>query len=74
MQHIIEQNGYEMWKLIAQNNAYIFVAGNSKNMPDSVKNAFISSYSKFGNVNRNDSEIFFERLELHGRYQTETWS
>lgn len=63
-----------MHDLITKENAYIFVAGNSKNMPDAVREAFISVYSTFHETDLNESEKVFRKMELDGRYQTETWS
>ena len=74
MQHVIEKNAQHVSMLLAQQNAFIFVAGNSKNMPEAVKSAFISSYMKYENVDRCFAENLFEKMEQNGRYQTETWS
>ncbi|XKL63323.1 hypothetical protein PGB90_005687 [Kerria lacca] len=74
VQHIIKNNGRIMHDLITKENAYIFVAGNSKNMPDAVREAFISVYSTFHETDLNESEKVFRKMELDGRYQTETWS
>lgn len=74
VQHLIEQNGQLLADLIATKNVCIFVAGNSKNMPDSVRKAFISSYASYKCIDETAAENFFQQLEQKGRFQTETWS
>ena len=63
-----------MWDLL-QSGASIFVAGNSKDMPAGVKEAFVQDVlTEFGKLLPHEAEHFVKQLENSGRYQTETWS
>lgn len=73
VQHIIEKNGEQIWKLLAHKNASIYVAGNARNMPDEVEKTFISVYSKHGNMTKSCSEEFFRNMKMCRKYQTESW-
>lgn len=74
VQHKIEENGEKVWKLLNNPDCYIFVAGNSKNMPQSVKEAFTNVCTLHGKLKEEDSKIFIDKMEKNERYQTETWS
>uniref|UniRef100_A0A1A9X523 NADPH-dependent diflavin oxidoreductase 1 n=1 Tax=Glossina brevipalpis TaxID=37001 RepID=A0A1A9X523_9MUSC len=66
VQHLIEKHSQELKKLIKESNAYIYVAGSSKNMPKAVKEAFINILDK--------DETYVEKICKLNRYQEETWS
>lgn len=50
------------------------MAGNSKNMPQSVREAFVCIYKKQNQSNDEEAENYISLLERNGQYQTETWS
>jgi len=68
VQHILEQNEEELFKLLSNKECYVFVAGNAKDMPTAVKNVFINILTKNKHLNTIDM------METKGFYQTETWS
>lgn len=66
VQHLIAKNGAHLARLIKDLNAYIYVAGNSNNMPKSVKEAFIE-------ILDGDAD-YVELMIKQRRYQEETWA
>lgn len=46
-------------------NGWFYVAGNSKNMPQSVKEALAKAI---------DNEEYVEKMIKNGQYQEETWA
>ena len=50
----------------------MFVAGSSKNMPSAVRRELVSALAT--RLTQEDAEGYVEKMELSGRYQTETWS
>lgn len=74
VQHILEQNKEELYKLLSSKECYIFIAGNAKDMPTSVKNVFISMFEEFGHLDHTKSINTIDTMELKGFYQTETWN
>ncbi|XP_047113286.1 NADPH-dependent diflavin oxidoreductase 1 isoform X2 [Schistocerca piceifrons] len=75
VQHVLCEQADLLWDLLNKKSAYIYVAGNSKNMPDQVRDTFISHVcGGAGELPETSATKFIEQLELNGRYQTETWS
>ncbi|XP_017074053.1 NADPH-dependent diflavin oxidoreductase 1 [Drosophila eugracilis] len=66
VQHLITKNGGHLAKLIRDQNAFIYVAGNSNNMPKSVREAFIE-------ILDGDAE-YVDMMIKQRRYQEETWA
>ncbi|XP_017861314.1 PREDICTED: NADPH-dependent diflavin oxidoreductase 1 [Drosophila arizonae] len=66
VQHLIRQHGAHLAKLIREQNAYIYVAGSSNNMPKAVREAFIEALD-------NDAS-YIDQLIKQRRYQEETWA
>lgn len=52
----------------------IFVAGNSKNMPNSVEKAIKEVFKGLTNDNADESSNLYDRLSKEGRIQFETWN
>ncbi|XP_016978879.2 NADPH-dependent diflavin oxidoreductase 1 [Drosophila rhopaloa] len=66
VQHLITKNGAHLAKLIKDRNAFIYVAGNSNNMPKSVREAFIE-------ILDGDAD-YVDLMIKQRRYQEETWA
>lgn len=65
VQHRITEQHEYVKQLIIADEGWFFVAGNSKNMPQAVREALIEA---IGN------EQYVEDMIKAGRYQEETWS
>ncbi|KAH8397387.1 hypothetical protein KR222_001544 [Zaprionus bogoriensis] len=66
VQHLIKEQGSQLAKLIREQNAYVYVAGSSNNMPKAVREAFIEALDNDAN--------YIEQLIKQRRYQEETWA
>ncbi|XP_017136243.1 NADPH-dependent diflavin oxidoreductase 1 [Drosophila miranda] len=66
VQHQILKNGHHLAQLIKEQNAYIYVAGNSNNMPKAVREAFIEILDGQGD--------YVDLMLKQRRYQEETWA
>ncbi|XP_066258161.1 NADPH-dependent diflavin oxidoreductase 1 isoform X1 [Euwallacea similis] len=73
VQHKIKENGELVWNAI-ERNCYIFVAGNSKNMPQQVREAFVSVCVNYGRLQDSEAVKKIDLMVKQGRYQTECWS
>ncbi|KAF7269761.1 hypothetical protein GWI33_017217 [Rhynchophorus ferrugineus] len=62
-----------IWSAL-EKKAYIFVAGNSKNMPQAVRDAFINVCETCGKLSQDEAVMYIDKMEKQGRYQTECWS
>lgn len=72
MQHVIHQQRDLCWHFL-QNNGSIYLAGNSKNMPNNVRDEFINLTKETGEMTKEEAEAFIRHLEKNNRYQCETW-
>ena len=59
-------------RLVLDNGAWMFVAGSSKNMPSAVRRELVSALAT--RLGQEKAESYVERMELSGKYQTETWA
>nr|CAI5817859.1 unnamed protein product [Callosobruchus analis] len=73
VQHKIIEHKEMVWKAL-EKKAYVYVAGNSKNMPQSVREAFIDVCVEVGGMTKEEAVRFMEKMDKTGRYQTECWS
>ena len=69
---ILEQ-GNLVWEMLCSRQASIFIAGSSKNMPQSVRESFVKIAQKHGKLTEECAEKFVADLEKSGKYQSETW-
>jgi len=73
VQDKIKEHQELVWQAL-QRHGYIFVAGNSKNMPQSVRQAFINVCMNVGAMSEVEAVKFIETMEKQNKYQTECWS
>lgn len=74
VQHKIRECQDLVWDILQKKNSYIFVAGNSKMMPQQVRDAFIDVCVNKGEITKEEASMFLDRMEKTNRYQTECWS
>uniref|UniRef100_A0A0N5AJD7 NADPH--cytochrome P450 reductase n=1 Tax=Syphacia muris TaxID=451379 RepID=A0A0N5AJD7_9BILA len=63
------QNSDEIWKLIDERDGYIYIAGRSGKMPESVINVL----KKIIFMNGENGDTLIKKLENFGKLQIETW-
>lgn len=74
MQHKIKENADLVWKILQQKNSYVFVAGNSKMMPEQVREALIETCIEVGGLSKDSAEKLLQQMEKTRKYQIECWS
>ncbi|XP_025834407.1 NADPH-dependent diflavin oxidoreductase 1 isoform X2 [Agrilus planipennis] len=74
VQHKIKEHAEQVWDLIKERNACVFIAGSSKNMPQQVREAFVSVCQKYGKMSEIEATKYIVDMEKENRYQQETWS
>ncbi|RUS69230.1 hypothetical protein EGW08_023009 [Elysia chlorotica] len=74
VQHRVREQGALLWKMIQEQNAYFYIAGNAKSMPDDVKEALVDVVSKQGAMTSVDATLYVQQLEKSRRFQVEAWS
>ncbi|KAK3088044.1 hypothetical protein FSP39_013874 [Pinctada imbricata] len=74
VQHKIKENGAYVWDMINNYQAWFYVAGNAKQMPDDVRDAVKYVIEEHGHMTSDEAEIYLRKLDQCRRYQAETWS
>ncbi|XP_069842511.1 NADPH-dependent diflavin oxidoreductase 1 isoform X2 [Dendropsophus ebraccatus] len=74
VQHRIKENGAYLWQLLCNKQAYFYIAGNAKSMPNQVTDTLKSVFQSEGQMSVAEAEQYLAVLEKCGRFQSETWS
>lgn len=72
VQHVIHSQKQLCWEFLNR-NGNIYLAGNSKNMPNCVREEFVDLIKQMTRSTEEEAENFVKRLENEDRYQVETW-
>lgn len=72
VQHVIRSQKQLCWEFLSR-NGNIYLAGNSKNMPNCVREEFVDLIKQMTKSTEEEAENFVKRLENEDRYQVETW-
>lgn len=73
VQDLIRQKSAEVFDLLENHNAIIFVCGSSGKMPRAVRSSFVDVIVKEHGVEEAAAASYLENLEKVGRYKQETW-
>ena len=73
VQHLMENDGSELWDLIQHQNAHLYVCG-ATSMGKDVHKVLIEIAMKHGNETSESATSYFDQLQIQGRYVQELWS
>ncbi|XP_052788058.1 NADPH-dependent diflavin oxidoreductase 1-like [Mya arenaria] len=73
VQHAIKDAGKDICDPLLA-GAFFFVAGNSKNMPEAVREAVKDVLITHGHMDREQADTYIQTMDRQKRYQAETWS
>ena len=73
VQHLIEKEAEILSDLIVQRGAWIFIAGNAKEMPDQVSDALRKVLSSTC-MTDDQADIYLKQMLNQSRLQLETWA
>ncbi|CAG0893037.1 unnamed protein product [Darwinula stevensoni] len=73
VQHRLREHSALVWDAVDR-DALICIAGNSKQMPEAVREAIRDAIKENGGMTEEDASAYLARLEARGRLQMETWS
>ncbi|XP_029028380.1 P450 (cytochrome) oxidoreductase b isoform X1 [Betta splendens] len=74
VQHLLKKNKENIWKLIHNENAHIYVCGDAKNMAKDVQTAFYDIAEELGGMTRTQATDYVKKLMTKGRYSQDVWS
>nr|XP_009941230.1 PREDICTED: LOW QUALITY PROTEIN: NADPH--cytochrome P450 reductase [Opisthocomus hoazin] len=74
VQHLLKKNKENIWKLVNEGNAHIYVCGDARNMARDVQNTFYEIVAEFGNMSQPQAVDYVKKLMTKGRYSLDVWS
>jgi sulfite reductase alpha subunit-like flavoprotein len=74
VQQRIRERGAEVWRLLHQQGAWLYVAGSADKMPGQVAAVLAEVAVRHGGLSPAEAAALLRRWELSGRYQVEAWS
>ncbi|XP_042194480.1 P450 (cytochrome) oxidoreductase b [Callorhinchus milii] len=74
VQHLLKKNKENVWHLIHDANAHIYICGDAKNMARDVQNAFCEIVAELGNMTQTQAVDYVKKLMTKGRYSSDVWS
>ncbi|KNC84683.1 hypothetical protein SARC_03117 [Sphaeroforma arctica JP610] len=74
VQHEMINRGKDIWDLIHNGKAVVYVCGNSKRMPDDVKKALRTIAQTHAPMTEDEASSYITQLETARRLQLETWA
>ncbi|KTW28730.1 uncharacterized protein T551_02580 [Pneumocystis jirovecii RU7] len=74
VQHIMEEHSKIVYDYLYNKQGILYLSGNSRFMPEVVKQAFLNILMKEGNFTFEQSKACLLAMEKGGRYMQETWS
>ena len=74
VQHKMIERGAELWKLIHDEGAFIYLSGNAKRIPVDIEDALVTIFKEHGGLDPSDANAYLSNLRRAGRFQEECWS
>ena len=72
-QHHIDRQGAEIWKLLSEQKAVLYVCGDAKAMARDVNKALIALVQAGRGCSGTQAEAYVKELTDTGRYQRDVW-
>lgn len=73
VQHLLKDNGEDVYKLIHEEKGHFYICGDARNMAKEVHSALVDIISQYGGKTKEESEKFVTELQKSGKYQTDVW-
>ncbi|KAG4306177.1 hypothetical protein PORY_000165 [Pneumocystis oryctolagi] len=74
VQHVIEEKSEILYDYLYNQKGVFYLSGNSRLMPEAVKQSILNVLMKEGNFTVEQSNAYFLQMKKEGRYLQETWS
>ena len=73
VQDVIKSHGELVYDILGRSQGIVYVCGSSGKMPMAVREALVSVFQTFGNLEREKAELYLSAMEKESRYKQETW-
>jgi len=73
VQHHMERHGEQLWRLLSDQRAFLYVCGDAKSMAKDVHRALVGLVQAGKGCNGTQAEAYVKQLQDTGRYQRDVW-
>jgi len=74
VQHLLMERAKEVWRLIGQENAHLYVCGDAKQMARDVHEVIEKIVRDEGGMAESEASAYVKRMEAQKRYSADVWS
>ncbi|TFK37556.1 hypothetical protein BDQ12DRAFT_652582 [Crucibulum laeve] len=74
VQDLITEDAEQIWRLIGEGGAWVYISGSSNKMPGAVKEALAHAIEIHGGHSSTDAKKYLEEMAKEGRLIEECWS
>ncbi|VDP94814.1 unnamed protein product [Echinostoma caproni] len=74
VQDRIREAASDVWQLLDQKRAHVYVCGSAHTMARDVHSCLVSVVQTHGSLSMNAAETYLNRLRVEGRYHLDVWS
>ncbi|KAK9767368.1 hypothetical protein K7432_002905 [Basidiobolus ranarum] len=74
VQHKLKERQEQIWNLIKNEGAYLYVCGDAKNMAKDVHKVIVETAMEVGGLEEEQANEYVKTLRTGGRYQEDVWA
>ncbi|XP_052800861.1 NADPH oxidoreductase A-like isoform X2 [Mya arenaria] len=73
VQHLLHDDGAQIWALLEKEKAHLYVCGDAKHMAHDVHTTLLDIVQGQGHMTREEAEMYLTDLEASEQYQKDVW-
>ncbi|KAJ3507247.1 hypothetical protein NLJ89_g6413 [Agrocybe chaxingu] len=74
VQDLIREDAERIWKLVGEQEAWVFISGSSNKMPAAVKESIVFAVQEYGGYSEELAKLYVHDMVREGRLIEECWS
>ncbi|VEN47886.1 unnamed protein product [Callosobruchus maculatus] len=72
--HLLEQQADEVWRLIGEHSAHLYICGDAKTMATDVRNVILKIFQEKGKMTEPEAQAYLKKMETQKRFSADVWS
>ncbi len=72
--HRLREFAADLWRLLGQEGAHLYVCGDAKNMAKDVHTIVVEVIREHGGMSEEQAEAFVKKMDQQKRYSADVWS
>lgn len=74
VQDLIASSGSELWPLLSEQGAHVYVCGDARKMAPDVRAVFVQLAQQYGGMSAEAAEKWMADMRERGRYLEDVWA